>query len=73
MSDLEVGFEKVFGFEMTDDIIDTLKKSITYRCGGKEAIITSMLSDVQELMLLGHDEDARKKINVVKYLVNTEL
>lgn len=31
---------------------------------------TSMLSDAQELMALGHIEDARKTINRAKWLIN---
>jgi hypothetical protein len=35
----------------------------------KEAMVTSILSDVQELMSMGRLEGARQKVNVVKYIL----
>jgi hypothetical protein len=40
---------------------------------GIAMLLTSMLSDVQELILLEHADDARRTINRVKYILNEYL
>jgi len=63
MSDFEV-----FGCN-PEEFVKNLKNSITYKFSGKEMAVTSMLSDVQELIELGQTERARKMINLSKYVL----
>lgn len=53
----------------TAEIRDTIKRHSDVYTPDFMAI--SMLSDVQQLIELGRLEDARKRINVVKYVIST--
>lgn len=61
--------EEVYGCNM-DDYMTSVNNSITYKLGGKEMIIMSVLSDAQELIAMGAGEKARKEINIAKYLLH---
>lgn len=58
--------------------IETLKNAINRsykfyegtRRGTKNMLVTSWLSDAQELIEMGQDENARQLINQVKWIVN---
>lgn len=45
------------------------KDSMTYEVMGGMGIITSMLSDTQELIARDYKEQARQEINKIKYLL----
>jgi hypothetical protein len=60
-----------FGCDPEEFIVE-MKKSLTYRLSGKDMVVVSMLSDVQELVFLGQNEKARQMINLVKYIVSSE-
>jgi hypothetical protein len=53
-----------------DDYLTSVKASISYRVGGKEMIIMSILSDAQELIAMGLGEKARQEINIAKRLLH---
>ena len=55
-----------------DEFISNMKKSLTYKLSGKNMVVVSLLSDVQELIALGQDEKSRQMLNLVKYIVSTE-
>jgi hypothetical protein len=57
-------------------IIEEEKKyimsTLSYKFSGAAMAITSLLSDAQHHLEHGNKDDARKYMNVVKYLVNDE-
>ena len=59
---------KVYGCDPTE-MMSFLKETMAYKDGGKELVIVSMLSDIQEQIALGQKEEARMAINRVKYLI----
>lgn len=64
---------KMFGVEDIKGYAEGIKESITYKTGGIAMILISFLSDVQEMIAHGSDEQARQTLNVVKYLISTEV
>lgn len=60
---------QVFGVEDIKVAVKALLDSPQFKTVGKEMVLASMLSDSQELMLLGDFEGARQQINIVKYML----
>ena len=59
---------KVYGCDPAE-MMAFLKETMAYKDGGKDLVIVSMLSDIQEQIALGQKEEARMAINRVKYLI----
>lgn len=61
-----------FGCEI-NDFIESVKKSVTYKYDGEtmayQKIAMSLMSDVQQEIILGMHENARKTLNRAKYLL----
>lgn len=52
-----------------DEILHSVKESITYKLSGIEMVIASYLSDAQEMIAMGASEKARQYINIAKMLI----
>jgi len=56
--------------------IEEIDNQVTEFCKmpfrNEKDLCVSMLSDVQELLNMGHKEEARKKINIVKYILTKD-
>jgi len=52
-----------------DEILDSVKDSITFKLSGPGMIVASYLSDAQELIEHGDSERARQYINIAKMLM----
>lgn len=63
----------MFGVEDIDVWLNNIIESPSYRVGGYDPTLMSLLSDVQELLSLDRHEEARQAINRIKYLVITHL
>lgn len=50
----------------------SVKDSLTFEFGGMKMAITSILSDVQEMIARDMKEEARQYLNRVKFLINEE-
>ena len=44
--------------------------SLTARLSGLEMVVMSVLSDAQELLAMGRDEDSRKNMNIAKFILS---
>jgi hypothetical protein len=44
-------------------------QSITARLSGLEMVVMGVLSDAQELLTMGRAEDARKQMNIAKFIL----
>lgn len=64
----EQAFERMFGMpkEWLDELITDWKEPLM---GGLTMLVTSILSDAQERIALGHDDTARQYINRAKYII----
>lgn len=51
------------------DIREQYMQSITARLSGLEMVAMGVLSDAQELLAMGRSEDARKHMNIVKFIL----
>ena len=52
-----------------EDIREEYMNSITARFSGLEMVVMGVLSDAQELLAMGRSEDARKQMNVAKFIL----
>ena len=56
--------------------IEEIDNQVTEFCKmpfrNEKDLCVSMLSDVQELLNMGYKEEARKKINIVKYILTKD-
>ena len=52
-----------------DEILDSVKDSLTYKLSGPGMIVASYLSDAQELIAGNDGERARQYINIAKMLM----
>jgi hypothetical protein len=52
-----------------NDLIDEIKRSMTYKASGKEMVLLSLLSDAQEMLVRDQKERVRKQLNIVKHLI----
>jgi len=64
----EQHFKNCYGCN-PNDAFESAKRSFTYEGGGINAVVTSMLSDVQEMILLGDGDSARKHLNLAKFFL----
>ena len=60
----------VYGVDNIEAFKTSVEESTMFKIVGASMVIMSELSDVQEMILRGMDEEARKTINRVKYLVH---
>ena len=60
---------KCYGMSESD-IREEYMNSLTARISGLEMVAMGVLSDSQELMVMGRNEDARKQINVAKFILS---
>lgn len=69
------------GIEMTEfeqkcygiteqDIRDEYMNSLTARLSGLEMVVMGVLSDSQELLAMGRSDDARKQMNIAKFILS---
>ena len=69
------------GIEMTEfeqkcygtteqDIRDEYMNSLTARISGLEMVVMGVLSDSQELLAMGRSDDARKQMNIAKFILS---
>jgi hypothetical protein len=57
-------------FGMSEDAIrEQYMQSITARLSGLEMVVMGVLSDAQELLTMGRAEDARKQMNIAKFIL----
>lgn len=59
---------KMFGCD-PKEMLEFLKQTPTYTTMGKDSLVMSMLSDVQELIAMGQTEESRLAINRIKYVI----
>jgi diaminopimelate decarboxylase len=52
-----------------EDIRAHYMNGITARLSGLEMVVMSVLSDAQELLAMGRNEDSRKQMNVAKFIL----
>ena len=52
-----------------DDILESVKDSITFKFSGPGMVIASYLSDAQEMISFNDSERARQYINIAKMLM----
>ena len=52
------------------DIREEYMNSLTARLSGLEMVVMGVLSDAQELLAMGRSEDARKQMNVAKFILS---
>ena len=60
---------KMYGCNI-EEFVASVTDSITYQLMGMPGVVCSLLSDVQEMIEHGSNEQARQYINRVKYLVH---
>lgn len=53
-----------------DQIREEYMNSITAKFPGLEMVAMGVLSDAQELMVMGRTEQARKQINIAKFILS---
>lgn len=53
-----------------DQIREEYMNSITAKFSGLEMVAMGVLSDAQELMVMGRTEQARKQINIAKFILS---
>jgi hypothetical protein len=57
-------------FGMSEQAIrEQYMQSITARLSGLEMVVMGVLSDAQELLTMGRAEDARKQMNIAKFIL----
>ena len=52
------------------DIREEYMESLTARISGLEMVVMGILSDAQELLAMGSNEQARKQMNVAKFILS---
>jgi len=53
-----------------EDIREEYMQSLTARFTGLEMVAMGVLSDAQELLAMGRNEDARKQMNIAKFILS---
>jgi hypothetical protein len=53
-----------------EDIREEYMNSLTARISGLEMVVMGVLSDAQELLAMGRDDQARKQMNVAKFILS---
>jgi hypothetical protein len=67
MSNLQWEYQAYGNYK--DEILHSVKESITYKLSGPGMVVASYLSDAQELIAMGASEQARQNINIAKMLM----
>ena len=67
MSNLQWEYQAYGNYK--DDILHSVKESITYKLSGPGMVVASYLSDAQEMIAVGASEKARQYINIAKMLM----
>jgi hypothetical protein len=58
-------------YGMTEqDIREQYMESLTAKFSGLEMVVMGVLSDAQELLAMGRGEQARKQMNVAKFILS---
>lgn len=58
-------------YGMTEqDIREQYMESITAKFSGLEMVVMSVLSDAQELLAMGRNEESRKQMNIAKFILS---
>jgi len=63
-------FEKNCYGMSQEDIREQYMQSLTARLSGLEMVAMGVLSDAQELLAMGRSEDARKQMNIAKFILS---
>ena len=63
-------FEKNCYGMSAEDIREEYMQSLTARLSGLEMVAMGVLSDAQELLAMGRSEDARKQMNIAKFILS---
>lgn len=53
-----------------DDIRKTYMDGLTARLSGLEMVVMGILSDAQELLAMGANEQSRKQMNIAKFILS---
>ena len=67
MSNLQWEMQAYGGYK--DEIVESVKDSITFKLSGPGMVVASYLSDAQEMIAVGSSEKARQYINIAKMLM----
>ena len=67
MSNLQWEYQAYGGYK--DEIVESVKDSITFKLSGPGMVVASYLSDAQELIAVNDGERARQYINIAKMLM----
>ena len=67
MSDLQWEYQAYGNYK--DEILHSVKESITFKLSGPGMVIAGYLSDAQEMIAMGASEKARQYINIAKMLM----
>ena len=59
---------RMFGMPR-DEILESVKESLTYKLSGPGMVVASYLSDAQEMIAFNDSERARQYINIAKMLM----
>ena len=59
---------KCYGIS-AEDIREQYMNSITARISGLEMVVMGVLSDAQELLAMGRNEESRKQMNIAKFIL----
>ena len=59
----------VYGMS-TADIREQYMNGLTARISGLEMVVMGVLSDAQELLVMGSQESARKQMNIAKFILS---
>jgi len=58
-------------YGMTEQAIRTqYMESITAKFSGLEMVVMGVLSDAQELLAMGRNEESRKQMNIAKFILS---
>ena len=63
-------FEKNCYGMPAEDIREEYMNGLTARFSGLEMVVMGILSDAQELLAMGHNESARKQMNIAKFILS---
>ena len=66
-------FEKNCYGMTAEDIREEYMNSMTARLSGLEMVVMGVLSDAQELLAMGANEQSRKNMNIAKFILSEML
>ena len=59
----------MYGFADIDDYVDQVVHSITYKVSGANMVVAGLMSDAQDLLVVGDKERARQTLNIAKHIL----